>query len=159
MCKNAKEIVDKLNMQTEEIMSIKYHYDLTDVFLENKNKEQWKTYDAAINYYLENIKKYGNKNIIYDERIDTISEFYEYAYNNDEEREKMINIQNEADEIVIDLVLKVLEENGRSIKIPIDLKNISQFCISSKIEKQDLKKVIWWIILKLSIISKLSKNK
>ena len=69
------------------------------------------------------------------------------------------DLENEADHIANDLSNKVLGTNNRTIQLPLKIKDIIQFNISSTIDEQDITKVIMWVIMKLSVVDYFSKKK
>ena len=80
-----EQIKKEFHQKFNTITSIKYHYDLVEVFknIVTKTKdEQYRIYEELINYYLTEIKKTGNNNIINEFRfnIETALDFFDFEY-------------------------------------------------------------------------------
>ena len=156
--------INVLDNQIDEILNTKYHYNLASIFSDICDLsilKQYSIYDEIINNYLEKIKLECKSDVIYkcEDEIVKVLDFYDYDYYFGDEN-RMDYLENEADEIVFDLVLKLFEENGRNLKMPIKIENLIQFSMNSKISENEISKVIWWIILRLSVIYKVGlKNR
>ncbi len=152
-------ISKKFENNTKKIMAIEYHYDLINMFTETNNlssEEKYSLYEMLINDYLNKIKslKYHPKLNEIAGDINDITEFYNYTYkvNNKLQESTLYEIDQEADDIVDDLYLKLFNSNGRKLQLPIKIENIINLQIRSFISKDDLDKVFYWIILKLSVM-------
>ena len=126
-------ISHKFENSTKKIMAIEYHYDLEKIFSITDNlsyTEKYYLYEALINDYLRKIKSLKNHLSMND-----IAEAME-----------------EADDIVDDLYLKLIGLNGRNLKLPIKLDDVINLQIRGIINSDDIEKVIYWVILKLSVL-------
>ncbi|HIR49440.1 MAG TPA: hypothetical protein IAB35_05620 [Candidatus Faecimonas gallistercoris] len=144
---------------TKKIMAIEYHYDLEKIFSISDNlslKEKYSLYEALINDYLKKIKSLKNHPSMNDiaKDINDITEFYDYTYGVDDQKEEstLYEAMEEADDIVDDLYLKLIGVNGRNLKLPIKLDDIINLQIRGIINSDDIEKVIYWVILKLSVL-------
>lgn len=144
---------------TKKIMAIEYHYDLEKIFSITDNlslKEKYSLYETLINDYLKKIKSLKNHPSMNDiaKDINDITEFYDYTYEVDKQKEEstLYEAMEEADDIVDDLYLKLIGVNGRNLKLPIKLDDIINLQIRGIINSDDIEKVIYWVILKLSVL-------
>lgn len=132
------------------------HYILKDYFNDITNKEL----EDIMNYYL----CYFKDNIKYEKidfnTINQITSIFDYNYNvsNKNDRITNSNIMEEAEIISDDLLKKVTNYNDRSINLPINLDNLIKYSMSSFINNDNINLVIYWIILKYSIIYYLYKS-
>ena len=152
-------ISNKFENNTKKIMVIEYHYDLINVFAETNDlsaEEKYSLYDMLINDYLNKIKalKYPPKLNEISGDINNIMEFYDYTYKIDDKslESTLYEIEEEADDIVDDLYLKIFNSNGRNLQLPIRTEDIVNLQIRGFISKDDLDKVFYWIILRLSVM-------
>ncbi len=152
-------ISKRFENNTKKIMAIKYHYDLINVFADTNNlsaEEKNSLYDMLINDYLNKIKllKYHPKLNEIAGDINAIMEFYDYTYKVDDKLQEstLYEIEEEADDIVDDLYLKLFNSNGRKLQLPIKIEDVVNLQIRGFISKDDLDKVFYWIILRLSVI-------
>ena len=125
------------------------HFDLNLIFKDNSLKDL----GNLINYYLDNIGKITNKNINIDV-CSSLLEYFDYNYNISNLDERKINyaIMEEANIIVDDLIKKIKKNNNRSINIPIDINSLIDYSISNYINKSNIDKVLYYIIIKLAIL-------
>lgn len=144
---------------TKKIMAIEYHYDLEKIFSITDNlslKEKYSLYEVLINDYLKKIKLLENYPSMNDisKDINDITEFYDYTYGVDDQKEEstLYEAMEEADDIVDDLYLKLIGFNGRNLELPIKLDDIINLQIRGIINSDDIEKVIYWVILKLSVL-------
>ena len=152
-------ISHKFENSTKKIMAIEYHYDLEKIFSITDNlslKEKYSLYETLINDYLKKIKSLKNHPSMNDiaKDINDITEFYDYTYEVDKQKEEstLYEAMEEADDIVDDLYLKLIGVNGRNLKLPIKLDDIINLQIRGIINSDDIEKVIYWVILKLSVL-------
>ena len=152
-------ISHKFENSTKKIMAIEYHYDLEKVFSITDNlslKEKYSLYEVLINDYLKKIKLLENYPSMNDisKDINDITEFYDYTYGVDDQKEEstLYEAMEEADDIVDDLYLKLIGLNGRNLKLPIKLDDVINLQIRGIINSDDIEKVIYWVILKLSVL-------
>lgn len=161
---NIQEYADIITKNFEEriktIMGIKYHYDLLDLFNgvdTLSKKEQNDIYEKLINDYLQKIKGIDS-NIIFDRKqereIDDITDFFDYDSYLESKNNKCVDDYciEEAENIVTDFISKMFNKKGRSLTLPITIQNIEDYGVNSIISGKDMKKVIFWIVLKLSVI-------
>ena len=116
--------------------------------------------EDIINYYLfyfKNNIKYSDINY---NNINQITSIFDYNYNVSDKKDRIrnSNIMEEAEIISDDLLKKVTNYNDRSINLPINLDNLIKYSISSFTNNSDINLVIYWIILKYSIIYYLYKS-
>lgn len=139
--------IDELNFIIDSTLN--EHIDLVLIFKEFDNNKL----ESFINFYLDRIKNITNK-VINIKICDSILEYFDYNYNvsDSENRTKNYGIMEEANIICDDLVKKITNSNERSITLPISLNNIIDYSISSYINSEDINKVIYYILIKLSII-------
>lgn len=152
-------ISHKFENSTKKIMAIEYHYDLEKIFSITDNlsyTEKYYLYEALINDYLRKIKSLKNHLSMNDiaKDINDITEFYDYTYGVDDPKEEstLYEAMEEADDIVDDLYLKLIGLNGRNLKLPIKLDDVINLQIRGIINSDDIEKVIYWVILKLSVL-------
>lgn len=135
---NSKE---KLNTCIKEITSIKYHYNIDDIINPNER-------ETLINYYLEQIKNKGNKEIFKDnvntlmDTLDFFSNIKTHAY-----------LEETAEDISKNLIDKVL---NNIIELPIKLDNIIKYYYDTELTSNEQNYITNWIILVLSIITYLN---
>lgn len=158
---NLNEYVNKidniLDNKIQIITSIEYHYDLEKMisFTNDLSDEELENViEQLINDKLEEIRKCTNVEQIKEinKLVDEVTEFF---YDSDEDSV----IAEEGSCIASDLILKVLGVNGRKIEMPIKISFIKEYCISNIIEEKDIRKTLLWIVLELSTVSYLLKNK
>ena len=139
--------IDELNFIIDSTLN--EHIDLVLIFKEFDNNKL----ESFINFYLDCIKNITNK--VIDIKIcDSILDYFDYNYNvsDYETRTKNYGIMEEANIICDDLIKKITNSNDRNITLPISLNNIIDYSISSYINNEDINKVIYYILIKLSII-------
>jgi hypothetical protein len=132
------------------------HYILEDYFKSITDNEL----EDIINYYLfyfKNNIKYSDINY---NNINQITSIFDYNYNVSDKKDRIrnSNIMEEAEIISDDLLKKVTNYNDRSINLPINLDNLIKYSMSSFINNDNINLVIYWIILKYSIIYYLYKS-
>lgn len=157
-------IIDKFNQILNTILSIKYNYNLEDLFNNEKSINKNIMFEELINHYLYEIKEnINNEQIIKNKSlIDSTSDFFDYTYDSKSEDKETINlyaIENEAEVVIDDLISKILGENGRTIELPVNIEDIIQYNINGMINKQDIEKVLMWVCMKLSIVCHICKKK
>lgn len=111
------------------------------------------TLEEFINYYLIEISNMTNK--VIDIKIcDSILEHFDYNFNVSdlESRKRNYSIMEEANIICDDLIKKICNTNNRTISLPISIKNLVDYSISSYISNKDINKLLYFITVKLSII-------
>lgn len=170
----ADEIKKNLEERIKKIKAIEYHYDLLEYFksLESLNeKEQMATLELMINDYLEKFKKLGPDKILKMQTqrdVEDTIDFFDYDYISDEDKDMSIEegldfpVCNrkyehtgeieEADHTVSDLLSKLANKGGREICLPISIQNIIDYSINNTIPKENMKMVIYRIILDLSVL-------
>ena len=169
----ADTIKTNLEERIKKIMAIEYHYELEDFFNHLKSlpeEEQMTVLEYMINDYLQKIKQFGPDKIleVIEKRdLTDIVDFFDYDYIADEDKEmvkddkfdfpvcktkyKYTSVMEEADHTIYDLISKLSSKNGCEITLPISIENIIDFSINNVVPKKDMKKVIYWIILNLSV--------
>lgn len=160
-----KQIIDSFNQKLDDITSIKYHYNLFEVF-KNLDKQSTETqqniFEKLINNYLTEIKKTNIKDILVleEENINNTLEFFSYEYFcKNQSNIQCYDLENEADDVANDLINKVIGINDRTIQLPLKINDIIQFNINGNINKKDINKVLMWVIMKLSVVEYFSKKK
>ena len=61
-------------------------------------------------------------------------------------------VVEEGDYIADDILNKILENGSNTLKLPIDVSSIIEYCISSKMEKEQYYNTLLWIAIKYSTI-------
>lgn len=149
-----KNIINSLEEVLNNIKNEKEHYDLSSIFNIMDNEEE--IYESIINYYIKKIRdNHKIEDILKAESsIMKITEFFEYGYdiNDEDKRRYYYMISEEANTIIFDLLKKAYNQNDRNILLPIKIEYLKDYSISSFIKKEDVSKVIIWIILELAII-------
>lgn len=149
-----KNIINSLEEVLNNIKNEKEHYDLSSIFNIMDNEEE--IYESIINYYIKKIRdNHKIEDILKAESsIMKITEFFEYGYdiNDEDKRRYYYMISEEANTIIFDLLKKAYNQNERNILLPIKIEYLKDYSISSFIKKEDVSKVIIWIILELAII-------
>ena len=84
------------------------------------------------------------KNIVIDPESVSVKEFAP-------EEENTIQIEVL---ILSDDMGKVIGKNGRNIKLPIDIKTIKNYCLSTEIKKEQIYDTLMWIALRYIAISR-----
>lgn len=148
---------EMLDKQISKIIDIEYHYNLLEIFSEIDSlpsDKQDDIYNKMINNYLRKIKNNGSMELFdkYQDDIDDVCEFYDYSYYYEGDNLRLRYLEHEADEITNDLIFKLFNDKGRELLLPIDYKYIIQFSVSSNISAERVKMIIWWIIMRLSVI-------
>ena len=62
--------------------------------------------------------------------------------------EELDGIITEGDDIVTDLLYKVLGHNGRTLELPIDISYIKKYCLTSNIKPNEIYDALIWIIIR-----------
>ena len=159
------EVVNVVNCFDErisKIRSIVYHYELLDVipnFNNKSSKEQKQIIEDTINFYLSEIKKMNNYNLIKDNNynIEEVLDFFSYSHKQDNDNKYYV-IEDSAEYIVDDLLNKLFRNDNRKLKLPVHYDTINEYGLSSEIEEKDITRAFLWIILKLSVIYNFLKN-
>ena len=164
MEKQVENIIERLEGKIKKIMTIEYHYNLDEIFMEvekEEEKERYKIYEELINYYLEKIKgmeeekirkgglKTEESNIGVLHEIENIIDFFDEE---EESKERIDERGEEASVIAFDLIAKVLGKNRRKLSLPIKIENIKDFCITSTIKEKEMDELFFLIILNLSVV-------
>lgn len=162
--KNLQEYADVISKNIEvtiqSIMGIQYHYDLVELFNEVNTlskKDQNIVYEKLINDYLKKIKDIDS-NMVFDREqereIDDITDFFDYDYSleNNKYVYKYGDCIEEAENIVKDFISKLFNQKGRTLTLPVTIQNIKDYGVNSIVPEKDIKRVIFWIVLRLSAI-------
>ncbi len=163
---NLQECADNISQKLEErikkIMAIEYHYNLLDFFKEIDKfteEEQLFAYELLMNDYLKKIKDFDSNIILdrkQDRKIDDITDFFDYDYyskNKDNvSNDEYYDVMEEAEYVVANFISKIFNQKGRTLTLPVTIQNIKDYGVSSVVPEKDMKKVIYWIILKLAVI-------
>ncbi len=152
---NKKEdVIVNLGKMINNIKNAEKHYDLFSIF--NSMDKESLAYESIINYYLKKFKKeYSLKDITkLESLVAEKTKYFDYSNQakSDEQARYYYMICEEANIITFDLINKVFGKNNRNLDLPVDILEIIDYSISSFIKKEDVDKVIYWIILELAII-------
>ena len=86
--------------------------------------------------------------------VDDITDYYA------SKKEEFDAVIEEGDTVANDILFKVIGKNDRKIKLPIDIKTIKNYCLSSEIKEDQIYDTLVWIALRYIAISRcISWNK
>lgn len=86
--------------------------------------------------------------------VDEITDYYA------SKKEEFDAVIEEGDTVANDILFKVIGKNDRKIKLPIDIKTIKDYCLSSEIKEDQIYDTLVWIALRYIAISRcISWNK
>ena len=86
--------------------------------------------------------------------VDDITDYYA------SKKEEFDAVIEEGDTVANDILFKVIGKNDRKIKLPIDIKTIKDYCLSSEIKEDQIYDTLVWIALRYIAISRcISWNK
>lgn len=149
------------------VVNVLYNYNLFQHLPENLNStkdSQEIVIENIINYYLSEIDKLNNAEKKLKEKYHDIQEIIDYfsCVNDKKLNEKLKNkysvIEDNGECIADDLINKLFLKDKRKLALPIKVEIIKSYCISSLIQEEDIEKVFWWIILKLSATYNFLRN-
>lgn len=136
-----------------DIKEINDHYKIEVIF---NNTRDLDILEELINYYLKNILKNKSFEQIKSIEYETQEILNYFCFNYDLEDDNLTIYYNamfeEANTIVYDLLNKLFKKNNRNINLPIKIDSLITYSISDFIKNDDVYKIIYLIILKLSII-------
>ena len=151
--KNLNEYVDvvceNISSKLKIIDGIEYHYELSSLIDNTKklsSEEIDKVLEKLLNKYLELLKLIYTKEKFssISRKVDDITDFF--TKDNDS------TMVSDGDLIADDLLCKLINDNGRSLKLPIKLEYLKEYCITSLVKKSSVNNEIIWIILRLATI-------
>ena len=82
------------------------------------------------------------------QNIDDITDYYA------SKKEEFDAVIEEGDTVANDILFKVIGKNGRKIKLPIDIKTIKDYCLSTEIKKEQIYDTLMWVALRYIAISR-----
>lgn len=132
------------------ITSIVYKYDVKKILEQIKTlskKEQDKVLEICINDCLTKIQEKSlNENQIKQLGHDTdeIIDFYE--------DDGLEEVMEEASCVAFDLIMKLMNHNGRKLPLPIDIEYLKTYCIHNMVKEKDIQLTILFILLELSSV-------
>lgn len=153
--RNAKEIaesisktMDKELTKVQEVLDLDLDELIQVVKRVDKSKRD-KVCSIMINNELEKLKtltmeQYGS--VARD--VDEITDYYA------SKKEEFDAVIEEGDTVANDILFKVIGKNGRKIKLPIDIKNIKEYCLSTEIKEDQIYDTLIWIALRYIAISR-----
>lgn len=80
--------------------------------------------------------------------VDEITDYYA------SKKEEFDAVIEEGDAVANDILFKVIGKNDRKIKLPIDIKTIKDYCLSTEIKEDQIYDTIVWITLRYIAISR-----
>lgn len=143
-------IVNNIINNINNIVEVqKYNLDdLTSIINNLKDNEKESIIEEIINNQLMELKNFSEEIITkYFNKVDEVTDYFIKFYNNN------YDIANECDLITTDLVLKNIGRNGRKLDLPINLKYLKEYCLSSNIDENQLYDSLVWIALRLITIN------
>lgn len=147
------EGIEKLDLIANTALN--NHFDLESVF-ENCSHNTLENY---INYYLNEIQKITNKVINIPICNPILEKFnYNYQISDEDTIRNNENIMEEANIVCDDLIKKITNSNGRSIKLPVSIESIIDYGISTYINTNDIDKLLYYVTIKLTIVYNFYKN-
>ena len=164
--KEVVNVVKNFNDKITKIRNMVYYYELLDVipdFKQKDSEEQKKIIEDTINFYLSEIKKMNNYDLIKkkNNEIEKVEDFFSYSNKKISEEEcckyknsndKFYIVEDNADYVVDNLINKLFRTDSRKLNLPIQYDTINEYGLSSEIEEKDTLRAFLWIILKLSVI-------
>ena len=91
----------------------------------------------------------------------TIEQFKEISRDVDEitdyyasKKEEFDAVIEEGDAVANDILFKLIGKNGRKIKLPIDIKTIKNYCLSTEIKENQIYVTLMWIALRYIAVSR-----
>lgn len=120
------------------------------------DEEKESLYDDLIQHYLELLSSFEIANM--DDLItelETITFKFGYLHfvygKSGSEKSNCFNLQDAAERVSNDLTAKCCRVNGRSLVLPITVRDIYNFCLDYRIVPEKVEKAILWIILRLGV--------
>lgn len=136
-------INNTINNCIYNIIEFNCTYKIKNIFNKNINDNE---FELLLNFYINKIKDI--KKIKYTNIIPFCSKIYNsFIYNNN------LLIRNEANIIFDDLLDKLTSKNNRTITLPINIKSLKEYTISSMVNNKNLNDVIMLLIIKMAILS------
>lgn len=151
--KNLNEYVDvvceNISSKLKIIDGIEYHYELSSLIDNTKklsSEEIDKVLEKLLNKYLELLKPIYTKEKFssISRKVDDITDFF--TKDNDS------TMVSDGDLIADDLLCKLINDNGRSLKLPVQIEYLKEYCVTSLVKKSNVNNEIIWIILRLATI-------
>ena len=142
-------IQENMEKKIEIIRGIEYHYELESLIKDLNglpDTEKDIVLENLLNKYLELLKPIYTKEKFKEvtREVDDITDFFA-DWGEDEEDDYIVS---EGDMVADDLICKVIGDNDRNIQLPVELKYLKDYCITSLISPKLMDRVITWIILR-----------
>lgn len=145
MDRNLNKVQDVLDLDLDELIQVVERID--------KSKRD-KVCSIMINNELKKLQSLTieqYKSVARD--VDDITDYYA------SKKEEFDAVIKEGDNVANDILFKVIGKNGRKIKLPIDIKTIKDYCLSTEIKKEQIYDTLMWIALRyIAILRCLSWN-
>lgn len=140
MDRNLNKVQDVLDLDLDELIQVVERID-------NSKRDQ--VCSIIINNELEKLKTLTMeqfKDVARD--VDEITDYYA------SKKEEFDAVIEEGDTVANDILFKVIGKNGRKIKLPIDIKTIKDYCLSTEIKEDQVYDTLMWIALRYIAISR-----
>ena len=140
MDKGLTKVQEVLDLDLDELIQVVKRID--------KSKRD-KVCSIMINNELEKLKTLTMeqfKDVARD--VDEITDYYA------SKKEEFDAVIEEGDTVANDILFKVIGKNGRKIKLPIDIKTIKDYCLSTEIKEDQVYDTLMWIALRYIAISR-----
>lgn len=140
MDRNLNKVQDVLDLDLDELIQVVERID--------KSKRD-KVCSFMINNELKKLQSLTMEqytNVVRD--VDDITDYYA------SKKEEFDAVIEEGDTVANDILFKVIGKNGRKIKLPIDIKTIKDYCLSTEIKKEQIYDALMWITLRYIAISR-----
>ena len=129
--------------------------DLIQIIDRLDKSERDQVCSIMINNQLEKLKSITIEQ--YEKVARDVDEITDYYASKKEEFDAVIE---EGDIVANDILFKVIGKNDRKIKLPIDIKTIKDYCLSTEIKEDQIYDTLVWIALRYVAISRcISWNK
>ncbi len=140
MDRNLNKVQDVLDLDLDELIQVVERID--------KSKRD-KVCSIMINNELKKLQSLTMeqyKSVARD--VDDITDYYA------SKKEEFDAVIEEGDNVANDILFQVIGKNGRKIKLPIDIKTIKDYCLSTEIKKEQIYDTLMWIALRYIAISR-----
>lgn len=147
---SADIVNNNIKNNIEKITSVVYKYDVKKLMEQIKTlskKDKDIVLEICINDCLTEIQKYSlNENQIRKLGHDTdeIMDFYQ--------EDGLEEIMEEASEVAFDLIMKLINHNGRKLPLPIEIEYLKTYCIHNLVKEKDIQTTLLFILLELSSV-------
>ena len=140
MDRNLNKVQDVLDLDLDELIQVVERID---------NPKRDKVCSIMINNELKKLQSITMEQYRSVARdIDDITDYYA------SKKEEFDAVIEEGDTVANDILFKVIGKNGRKIKLPIDIKTIKDYCLSTEIKKEQIYDTLMWVALRYIAISR-----